>query len=140
MVQENHEVISMRKIAIITICVATLALGLSTASFAAPQGGFQPSATSGGGFSGPGLSVSTVEQAKGMRDDAKVAVRGSIIQHLGKDKYLFKDATGSIRVEIDNDKWGGQTITPDDTVELHGEVDKDWNSVEIDVDRVVKVK
>ncbi|MDR1935344.1 MAG: NirD/YgiW/YdeI family stress tolerance protein, partial [Candidatus Accumulibacter sp.] len=63
-----------------------------------------------------------------------------IIRHLGKDKYLFKDATGEITVEIDDDEWGGQTITPDDLVELQGEIDKEWRRVEIDVDRVLPLK
>ena len=42
-------------------------------------------------------------------------------------------------MEIDNDKWAGQSISPADKVEIHGEVDKDWNSVEIDVDQVKKL-
>ena len=74
-----------------------------------------------------------------MRDDTRVVLRGNIVQHLGKDKYLFQDASGTIRVEIDDDKWQGQTVTPSDIVELHGEIDKDWNSVEVEVNRVVKL-
>ena len=122
--------------------VLALCLSAGFASAAAAQGGFQSGGVSAnsGGFSGPGISLGTVQQAVGMRDDAHVILRGNIVKHLGKDKYLFKDATGSVNVEIDNDKWQGQTITQDDTVELYGEVDKDWNSVEIDVDRVVKLK
>jgi uncharacterized protein (TIGR00156 family) len=117
-----------------------LAAGFVSQATAA-QGGFQGGGSANsGGFSGPGISISTVQQAVSMRDDSHVILRGNILRHLGKDKYLFKDATGSVNVEIDNDKWQGQTITQDDTVELYGEVDKDWNSVEIDVDKVVKLK
>ena len=111
-------------------------------SMAASQGGgFQgdPSVDAGG-FSGPGIAPITVQQAMTLRDDSYAILRGNITQHLGKDKYLFKDTTGYIHVEIDHDKWGGQTVTPQDTVELHGEIDKDWNSVEIDVDRIIVVK
>ncbi|MDR1311942.1 MAG: NirD/YgiW/YdeI family stress tolerance protein, partial [Burkholderiaceae bacterium] len=53
-----------------------------------------------GGFAGPGPSVVTVEQSKSMPDDSHVTLHGNIVQHLGKDKYLFRDATGSITVEI----------------------------------------
>ena len=35
--------------------------------------------------------------------------------------------------------WNGVTVTPKDTVEIQGEVDKDWNSVEIDVKQIRKV-
>jgi len=108
----------------------------------AAQGGFNDPAAGaamhGGGYSGPGPAIMTIEQAKSMRDDSLVTLRGNIVQHLGKDKYLFRDATGTIVVEIDHDEWGGQNVGPNDTVELYGEVDKEWMSVEIDVDRVVK--
>lgn len=124
----------------VMLALAILVFALPLSLQAAPQGGFvQNSAQGAGGFSGPGINVSSVEQARSMRDDSPVILRGNIVQHLGKDKYLFRDGTGTIRVEIDHDKWGGLTISPQDQVELHGEVDKDWNSIEIDVDRVVKL-
>jgi len=95
-------------------------------------------AQDGGGFAGPGPGVITVKDAKEMRDDSKVTLRGYIVQHIGDDKYLFTDGTGSIRVEIDRDKWRGLTVGSKDLVEIQGEVDKDWNSVEIEVDRISK--
>ncbi|WP_038927877.1 NirD/YgiW/YdeI family stress tolerance protein, partial [Yersinia pestis] len=36
--------------------------------------------------------------------------------------------------------WRGQTITPQDKVQIEGKVDKDWNSVEIDVKNITKIK
>ncbi|GCS46334.1 hypothetical protein HmCmsJML009_03941 [Escherichia coli] len=45
---------------------------------------------------------------------------------------MFKDASGTINVDIDHKRWNGVTVTPKYTVEIPGEVDKDWNSVEID--------
>ena len=101
------------------------------------QGGFT-GGSAGGGFTGPGPALTTVEQAKNLRDDTKVTLRGAIVQHLGGDKYLFKDGSGAIHVDIDDDEWMGQSVGPDDTVELYGKVDKDWNSVEIDVKRLTK--
>lgn len=128
----------MKKALIIS---ALLALGTTTAF--AQQGGFSGPSTStteqSGGFTGPKASVATVAQAKQMRDDSKVTLRGNIVQHLGKDKYLFKDATGQITIEIDDEDWRGVKVGPNDQVEIYGEVDKDWNSVEIDVDVVRKV-
>ncbi|MFD1261041.1 YgiW/YdeI family stress tolerance OB fold protein [Entomomonas asaccharolytica] len=127
----------------LVIATALLTLG-STAAFA-QQGGFtgpSSSTTEKGGYSGPRAttSVTTVEQAKQMRDDSKVTLRGNIVKHLGKEKYTFKDNTGEITVEIDDDDWRGVTVGPNDLVEIYGEVDKDWNSVEIDVDTIRKVK
>ncbi|MFV0481920.1 MAG: YgiW/YdeI family stress tolerance OB fold protein [Campylobacteraceae bacterium] len=91
-----------------------------------------------GGFTGPSISASTVAEAKALRDDMPIVLEGKIVQHLGKDKYLFRDATGDITVDIDHKDWRGVSVGPDDTVVIYGEVDKDWNSIEIDVDRVVK--
>ncbi|MDL2314314.1 YgiW/YdeI family stress tolerance OB fold protein [Desulfovibrio sp. OttesenSCG-928-C14] len=122
------------------IVFLALALSVSFAGAAlADDGGFRgPSSQKSGGFSGPSRNMTTVEQAKTMRDDTKVVLRGNIVEHIAKDKYLFKDGTGSIIIEIDDDDWNGVSVTPKDVVEIRGEVDKDWNSVEIDVDRVIK--
>jgi uncharacterized protein (TIGR00156 family) len=81
----------------------------------------------------------TVKEALRMRDDAVVTLRGNIVQYLGKDMYVFKDSTGTINVDIDADVWRGQEVSPKDTVEITGEVDKDWLSLEIDVQRLTKL-
>ena len=109
---------------------------------AAQQGGCSgPTATQsqGGGFVGPNGSNTTVESAKSMRDDAWVTLRGNIVERISDDLYLFKDATGTVNVDIDHKRWNGVTVTPQDLVEIQGEVDKDWNSVEIDVKQITKV-
>lgn len=92
----------------------------------------------GGGYSGPGPALVTVEQAKGMSDDAKVALKGNITQSLGGKHYAFKDATGTITVEISDKRWQGQNIGPNDLVEIQGEVDKGWSEVKIEVKRIIK--
>ncbi|QMI03901.1 YgiW/YdeI family stress tolerance OB fold protein [Citrobacter sp. RHB25-C09] len=110
--------------------------------FAAQQGGFSgPTATQtqSGGFVGPNGSSATVESAKSLRDDTWVTLRGNIVERISDDLYLFKDSTGTINVDIDHKRWNGVTVTPQDTVEIQGEVDKDWNSVEIDVKQIKKV-
>ena len=112
----------------VLLCASALAAG-----FHSPPAGGQ------GGFSGPGQAIGTAAEARQMRDDTKVHLRGSIVNHLGGEKYTFQDSTGTIVVEIDHDRWGGQTITPNDTVEIFGELDRDWNSVEVEVDRLVKI-
>ncbi|RXK13561.1 TIGR00156 family protein [Halarcobacter mediterraneus] len=91
-----------------------------------------------GGFSGPSISKTTIEQAKTLKDDKPVVIKGKIIKHLGKDKYLFSDSSGEITIEIDHDDWRGVNVGPEDTITIYGEIDKDWNSIEIDVDSVKK--
>ena len=74
-----------------------------------------------------------------MRDDVPVIVQGHIVQRMGDETYLFEDNTGSIRVEIDNDEWRGQTVTPTDTIKLYGEVDRGIFKTEIDVNYIEKL-
>lgn len=134
----------MKKLAAI-ITILTLS---SAPAFAANQGGFvDPAATAAtqqtqpqGGFVGPSGSKTTVEKAKTLSDDTWVTLTGKVEQRIGGDDYIFRDSTGTINVDIDQKRWNGQTITPQDTVQIEGEIDKDWNSVEIDVKRVSKVK
>ncbi|MDR3155346.1 MAG: YgiW/YdeI family stress tolerance OB fold protein [Deltaproteobacteria bacterium] len=118
-----------------------LPLALSGVTPAQAQGGFQsaPPAASGG-FSGPGADRNTVQQVSSMHDDSRVVLRGNIIEHLGDDDYLFQDDTGKIRVDIDNEKWAGQNVTPQDSVELRGELDRDDGGMKIEVHRVTVVK
>ncbi|QIU90454.1 YgiW/YdeI family stress tolerance OB fold protein [Yokenella regensburgei] len=133
----------MKKVAALT---AVLVL-MSAPVFAAnTQGGFTgpgtitTTQTQAGGFQGPSGSVTTVANAKGLRDDTWVTLRGNIVERISDDKYTFKDASGTVNIDIDHKRWNGQTITPQDVVEIQGEVDKDWNSVEIDVKQISKVK
>ena len=73
-----------------------------------------------------------------MKDETFVVLRGKIKQMVGKEKYLFEDQSGSIVVEIDDEDWNGVTVGPEDTVEIRGEVDKEFMNVEIDVDQIIK--
>lgn len=128
----------MKKLAVIT---AVMALACAPA-FAANQGGFSgPSSTTtqSGGFVGPSGTVTTAANAKTMRDDTWVTLRGNITERISDDLYIFKDASGTVNVDIDHKHWNGQTISPQDLVEIQGEVDKDWNSVEVDVKQIRKV-
>ena len=34
--------------------------------------------------------------------------------------YVFEDTTGAINVEIDQKRWRGQTVTPENTVKIEG--------------------
>lgn len=91
-------------------------------------------------FQGPGVAptVTTAAQALAAADDTPCVLEGHIVEKLkGKDKYTFKDASGSIVVEIDDKIFGKRTVTPATKVRLTGEVDKDANEPgTIEVDRL----
>ncbi|MDR1577102.1 MAG: NirD/YgiW/YdeI family stress tolerance protein [Deltaproteobacteria bacterium] len=94
----------------------------------------------GGGFSGPSEAFTTVDRALKLPDNASVVLKGHIIRHLGKDRYIFRDETGEINVDIDSDKWRGQLVKPEVTVEIKGEIDKDRNNVEVEVDQITIIE
>ena len=107
---------------IFAVSALALALGMSGAASAQMVSG---------GFQGPGLAPMSV---------ADVLV-GQIERSLGDEKYLFKDASGTVTVEIDNEDWRGLNVTPQDTVILNGEIDKEmFKDTKIDVDSIALKK
>ena len=120
----------------ITASAFVVALGLITSALANGLTGPQQA----GGFQGPGLAPSSVAEALKLNDDTPVVLVGQIEKSLGDEKYLFKDASGSVTVEIDNEDWRGVTVTPKDTIVIQGEIDKDFFKTEIDVDSVALKK
>lgn len=118
-----------------------LALMLAAPSYAAFSGspaGAAGSMPSTGGFQGPsgGNFIDTVAKAAGAWDDTPVVLTGNIIEHMAgtDDKYIFRDATGQIMVDIDPEKFMGHNVTPQNKVRISGKVDKDtMRAAKIDV-------
>ncbi len=109
------------------------ALALTLAFSAEARRGF------GGGFvdANAQTNVTNVADVDNLRDETYVTLKGSISAQVGHEKYSFKDATGTIIVEIDDDDWRGVVVKPGDTVILEGEVDKHFmRPTEVEVDNV----
>lgn len=114
-------------------------IAFSASAFAGFQG--NTNTQSNGGFSGSQAhqsQISTVAQAKKSREDSNVFLTGYITKQVGEEKYSFKDKTGNIIVEIDDELWNGLTANPNTKVKLYGQVDYDNGRVEIDVKRITK--
>ncbi len=120
--------------------IYTSLFALSIAVSCGASAGFEPNApASQGGFKGPSTGVTTVAAALNAKDDTLVQLTGHIEKETAKEKYQFRDSTGAIIIEIDNDDWNGLTVTPADLVTIYGEVDKEiMHAPEIDVDRIEK--
>ncbi|MDO4709241.1 MAG: NirD/YgiW/YdeI family stress tolerance protein [Pseudomonadota bacterium] len=123
--------------------LAGFSLAVASVGVMAQQaGGFTGSrgAQQQAGFSGPSQQgVTTVANARRLRDDTKVLLQGQIVSHKYGDIYLFQDASGSVDVDIDDEDWHGQQIGPNDRVEIRGEVDRGVRSFKIDVDSIRKL-
>nr|WP_319527175.1 NirD/YgiW/YdeI family stress tolerance protein [Pseudomonas laurentiana] len=89
------------------------------------------------GYTGPGAhSVVTVAEAHKAADDTPVVLQGHITQKLKNEKYEFKDATGNIIVEIDDEDLPPVAFNDKTLVKLTGEVDKGLMKRDVDVDLV----
>jgi uncharacterized protein (TIGR00156 family) len=111
--------------------VTVVLFGLLSTAYAEPVNQAALSATQ--------VTAATVAQAKTLADDSKVTLKGQILRSLGNEKYDFKDATGTIVVDIDDELWKGQPVSTTATVTLLGEIDHDSfpkKTVEVDVEEI----
>lgn len=116
---------------LLSFLLALLLAVPAQAAFDGPGGG-------AGGFQGPmsGVQADTVKKALDASDDTPVMLTGNITERQAgsDDKYLFKDSTGQVVVDIDHKVFAGRTVTPQTRVRLSGKVDKDlMGPTEIDV-------
>jgi uncharacterized protein (TIGR00156 family) len=97
--------------------------------------------TTSGGFSGPdGRQIVTVAEVDGLADETEIRLVGFIVRKTGDEKYEFKDDSGALIVEIDDDEWRGIEVSPSNKVELTGEVDRERTRTEVEVDSVKLVQ
>ena len=110
-----------------------------------PSSSFRLAVTALAQYSGPSdrkasataRYASVAEVLKNPVDDVMVTFEGRLVREVGKEKYLFSDGTGEIRVEIDNDVFPKGAVDDKTRVRIHGEVEKDFmQSPEIDVKRI----
>ena len=85
-------------------------------------------------------AVLTVSEALKLNDNSYVTIRGTVVDRLSDDEYTFKDSTGTITVEIDNDKWLGHNYKVNEKLELTGEIEKDTNKTRLDVHKIKRIK
>ncbi len=125
----------MKKVVLSTV----LALSLFGAGF---QGGTNNAQGGYGGFTGPqAAGANTVAGALKAWDDTMVTLKGNILRQVAHEKYEFRDATGTIIVEIDDDEWYGVSVGPNDVVEIYGEVDAEiYRKNQVDVKSIRKVQ
>lgn len=87
-------------------------------------------------------TYTTVSQIlKNPVDDQYFNLKGKITDKQGHERYTFTDSTGSIRAEIDDDRFMGVEVTPNSVVEVWGKVDTSRTKpVKIDVKRLTVIQ
>lgn len=71
----------------------------------------------------------TVAAAQNARTDTYIVLTGNIVSHLRENYYVFRDATGEIRLEIPPGAWSGNDVSPETRVRVLGEVDRNWSGL-----------
>lgn len=93
-------------------------------------------------YTGPGarnlVAHTVAEVLRQPTDDRPVLLTGHLVQQTGDELYLFKDATGEITVEIDDDEFpANQPIGAEQRVVIRGEVEaRRLRSPRIDAEKV----
>jgi len=78
--------------------------------------------------------VNKITDIQEMDDGEMIILQGYIVDRLDDDEFLFRDDTGEIEVEIDDDIWQGQPVDPETEVRIYGEIDIDSRTSSIDVE------
>ena len=77
------------------------------------------------GFRGPGTAMTqaaTVTAAAEAPEGTTCVLTGNITEHLGRDRYMFMDGSGSMAVNIPPHVFGTLEVTPANTVRITGEI------------------
>jgi uncharacterized protein (TIGR00156 family) len=92
-------------------------------------------------YTGPGVEtlVNNAKDASHAKDETPVELTGYLVKSLGDEHYLFRDNTGDVEVEIDNALWRNIEVSSENKVILRGEVDDDWQGIEIEIDSLTLV-
>lgn len=98
---------------------------------------YTPSSSDKGGYTGSSeTEITSVLEAKKLGSNVYVKLKGKIASKLSKETYLFKDNTGTVKVEIDDNTWKGVKAGPKDTVIIEGELEREQGGVIVDVEKI----
>ena len=82
----------------------------------------------------------SVAQAKQLADETAVALSGVIVKRIRGDHFKFKDGSGSIEIDVDDEVWKPIHLKAGDQVNIMGEVDTQSDkSTIIDVEKLEKI-
>ena len=71
------------------------------------------------------------------KDEQKFSLKGNIVEKLGDEKYRFRDSTGEIMLEIDDDDLPSFSFDHTTPLEIRGEADTHWRKpTDIEVDSI----
>ena len=85
-----------------------------------------------GGFKDMDTQPISVVNVLKQSDGTYITMQGNLTKRLTDDTYNFSDGTDNISVEIDDEVWKGQTISPKDKVVIFGKIDEEDGQKTVD--------
>lgn len=83
--------------------------------------------------------TTAVNKLAGLPDGAPVSLMGNILRQTGKQSYSLRDKTGTVRLEIDEKRWQGQEVKPDELVSIRGRLVKTGSETYVQVNKLNKM-
>lgn len=80
--------------------------------------------------------TTTVDKLAGLPDGAPVSLMGNILRQIGKQSYLLRDKTGTVRLQIDEKTWQGQQVKPDELISVRGRLVKTQGEQRVQVNKL----
>ena len=86
--------------------------------------------------------IITLKKLKTMKDDSYASIKGFIVKQISDEKFLFKDETGEIVLDMDDDlMYQLKDIDKNTLVEIYGELDKNtFSRDEFEVKKITIIK
>lgn len=86
--------------------------------------------------------VISVQKLKTMKDDTYAIIEGFIVKKISNEKFLFKDETGEIVLDVDDDlMYQLKDVDKNTLVEVYGDFDKNlFGRHEFEVKKITVIK
>ena len=74
-----------------------------------------------------------VARLKALTVGESAVLTGNIITSVGENRFLFRDSSGEVIVEIKPERWNGFSVSPNDRVEIEGEIMRERTGLRTEV-------
>lgn len=106
----SHTLLNLKTIAAATALASVIAFAPAQAQF----------------VGGPSNVTTVKNLLDSGKDDQLATLEGYIVQQVKHEKYMFRDSTGEMLVEIDDEVFKGQRVDPKTKVRIDGELERDF--------------
>lgn len=86
-----------------------------------------------GGFAAASPVTTIADVLKNGVEDQRVTLEGTVVQQIRHEHFMFRDSTGDLEIEVDDELLRLYGDIVNQSVRIHGKVDKEHNRMTVDV-------